>query len=199
MHYNPKPQHLFECTYPPPPDKILEYRHPVFPLTCLSNGVIIPDDKWKITGPDAGNHLVVTYMDRGRRNGEEMQDVFPGCSVYNSYASPQCRLRNRSCIAYECYHGISISSREKVGHWDCNPYNLSQENLFLWINVEHADPEIQAWAKRAKKFMKRTGEEIEVRIKKALAKGWDEEEYIKALDLPQKYKKAYKKNSEIEV
>lgn len=199
MHYNPKPQHLFECTYPPPPDKILEYRHPVFPLTCLSNGIIIPDDKWNITGPASANFMVVTYEERGRKDGQEMEEFFPGCSIYNSYASPQARLRSRSLLAYECYHGVLVPVRQKIGHWDCNTYNLHKENLFVWSNVEHASPQIQQWAKRSKKFMKRTMEEIALRVEKAIAKGWDEEEYIKALDLPQKFKKAYKKNVEIEV
>ena len=199
MRYNPNPQHLFECTYPPAPDQVLEYRHPVFPLTCLSNGIIVPDDKWSITAPASANFMVVTYRERGKRDGQEMQEVFPGCAVYNSYASPQTRLRSRSVLVYECYHDVLVPARHKIGHWDCNPYNLNKENLFVWTNVELASPQIQAWAKRTKKFMMRTLEEIDLRVQKATAKGWDEEEYIKALDLPKKYRKAYKKPTEIEV
>lgn len=198
MKFNSEPRHLYECTYPPPPETIHSYQHPRFPITCLSNGILILDDKWNISAPASADFLVITYKERGRKDDQEMLETFPGCSVYSSYCSPQTRLRGRSYIAYECYHQISLSSSQKIEHLDCNPYNLTIENLFMWDKKLGNSSEYQMWIKRYKKFITRTAEETQLLIQKAQQKGWDPDRYIELLALPKKYKKALKKISNIE-
>jgi hypothetical protein len=198
MKFIPNPAHLFECTVPPPPEEILEYRHPIWPLITYSNGVVDALDGFSINFASSNQTLCVTWGSRPGWEPGKILEYWPGTSVSRA-PSESIKTKNKRVIVYECYHGVLLDAHSRIGLWDFNPYNLSIENMFLIGDFMQDAKAYAKWCKKRSEFEKRTLLEIERIALEALKKGWDPEQYIKKLGLPTKILNKAKKSQLIEV
>ena len=198
MKFIANPAHLFECTVPPPPEEIKEYRHPIWPLITYSNGVVDALDDWKINFAATNQTLCISWGSRPGWEPGKILDFWPGTTISKS-SSEVIKSKNKRVIVYECYHQMVLDGHVRIGLRDYNPYNLSIENMFI-VGELMKDPKTYSkWSRKRLEFEKRTLQEIQRIVHEVVQKGWDPEEYITKLGLPKKTLKAIKRTQLLEI
>lgn len=192
LHYKENPEHLFECVTPPPPEEILVYQHPLFPLKMYSNGIFFCDvDEWILTINDRYGVTVSRGWDKTYEADEFI--AMWGGSRFGSKSQTTVRLKSPEALAYECYHGIQLPKSEQIMFWNYNPWDLRKENLFTSLDVPRGYKYRKHYMAQGLAFNTKTVQIMTEMADAAAERGWDPLAYMEALKIPNKWMSSWKK------
>jgi len=194
MKFIENPQHIFECTVPPPPEEFTYYRHPIYPLYCNDLGILFLDnDKWEISFTTKGTVNVSKMYDYDISLEDFMKEFHITKTVG---ASKAITLGPKERVVYECYTQ-RLAPKEHINLFNHNPWDLRKENLFTTHEVPSVYPFRHEWKKDRLAFLDASAKEINKRILRINDMGYNPYTYLNfILRLPNLVITHWKKHKE---
>jgi hypothetical protein len=178
MKFVENPRHIFECTTPPHPGEIIHYRHPTYPLYCDNLGILYLDNEnWEISFSTKGTVNVSKMYDKTTTQ-EKFMAVFGADKTVG--ASKAIAIGPRERVVYECYYQ-RVADKEHVNYVNHNPWDLRKENLFTTYEVPAKYHYRHEWKKDRLAFLDESAKQINKRIVKLHAIGYNPYEYLRIM------------------
>ena len=168
------PQHIFECYYPPSPEKIEFFPHPVYPIGSYTNGIMeVTVEGWNLCVSNSRGYVTVS-PGWEKTEHEEFYSYFPGSSRDRQ---GQVRLRTETILVFECYNGTELEKYDRVLLRNHNPYDLRTENLTT-ADLLVKEGNYNQYLESAKAFKDLSHELLDEKAKEAIDKGLDPVQYL---------------------
>jgi hypothetical protein len=169
------PRHIFECYYPPAPEEIEFFQHPVYPIGSYSHGLMeMLHDTWNLSVSSNRAHIHVS-LGWSKTPVEDLKRAFPDANKGSDRNS--LRLRGLLPVLYECYFQTDVPRRERIILKNFNPYDLRKENMTTLSQVI-AEGKHEEYLEKKHDFTELSVEEMNNKARQAINRGLDPVEYL---------------------